>query len=327
MKAFKKSCAVPLTVLALTALVAVTPRFASSYILNVLILGVCTYLCVMSVYVLLGMCGQNSFAQSGLMGVGGYITANMTLKFGLSPLAAMGVSILATALMCFLLGFAFFRLKQYYFTFATIGLMTILNSLFTNWTPVTGGAIGMKGVPAFSVLGWVIATDQMYLYVYFLFGVTAYLLIKRLYRSALGRSFMAIRDNEIAANCLGVNSLLTKSIAFGISGALCGLAGALYAFYTGYLSYNAFTFNQSTLYLIMVMLGGTMSPVGAVIGSFIIIMLQEWLRPLQDYMMFLYGVGIIALMIFQPEGILGGVSALYAKLQGRRAGAAADGNL
>lgn len=310
-----------LTFLVIVALAVFTfflPEMVSSYILNVLIVGCCTYLCCMSVYVLLGMCGQNSFAQAGLWGIGGYITANMTLKLGMSPVAAMVIAILGTALICFLLGFAFFRLKEYYFTFATIGLMTILNSLFTNWNKVTGGAIGMKDIPEFSIFGFVFSNDTQYLYLYFAISAAVFVLIKRLNQSALGRSFMAIRDNEIAANCMGVNSLRTKSIAFGISGALCGLAGAMYAFYAGYLSYPTFTYNQSTLYLVMLMLGGTASPIGAVIGSLLIVMLQEWLRPLQEVMMFIYGVGIIVLMIFQPEGILGGVKALYEKLQNRK---------
>ncbi len=304
-------------ILLMAVLVFFLPQLVSSYILNVLIVGMCTYLCVMSVYVLLGMCGQNSFAQAGLWGVGGYITANLTIKLGMAQIPSMLLSILGTALICFVLGFAFFRLKQYYFTFATIGLMTILNSLFTNWNEGTGGAIGMKDIPEFGVFGITFSNDTQYLYLYFGLCAIAFLLIKVLYNSALGRSFMAIRDNEIAANCMGVNSLLTKSIAFGISGALCGLAGAMYAFYAGYLSYPTFTYNQSTLYLVMLMLGGTMSPVGAVIGSFVIIMLQEWLRPLQEVMMFIYGVGIIVLMVFQPEGILGGVKSLYDKCKNR----------
>ena len=106
---------------------------------------------------------------------------------------------------------------------------------------------------------------------------------------------MAIRDNEMAANCLGINSLLTKSIAFAISGALCGAAGAMYAFLSGYLSYQTFTYQQSTMYLIMIMLGGTMSPVGgnhrypdhfpaAGMGT-----------ALQNYMQFIYGTGIMIL--------------------------------
>lgn len=317
-----------IAIIVLSIIVFFVPQLVSSYIMNVLIVGVCTYLCVMSVYVLLGLCGQNSFAQAGLWGVGGYITANMTLKLGLAPIPSMLISVLGTALLCFLLGFAFFRLREYYFTFATIGLMTILNSLFTNWNEATGGAIGMKDIPDFGAFGMVFTNDRQYLYLYFGIAAIVFLLMKVLFNSALGRSFMAIRDNEIAANCMGVNSLLTKSIAFGISGALCGLAGAMYAFYAGYLSYPTFTYNQSTLYLVMLMLGGTASPIGAVIGSMVIILMQEWLRPLQEVMMFIYGIGIIVLMIFQPEGILGGVKTLYAKHKsGKKADITAQRNL
>ena len=129
---------------------------------------------------------------------------------------------------------------------------------------------------------------------------------------------MAIRDNEMTADSMGINSLLTKSIAFAISGALCGAAGALYASLSGYLSYQSFTYNQSTIYLIMIMIGGTMSPVGAIIGTCVITLLQEGFRSLQDYMQLIYGLGVIILMIFQPEGILGGGRALYERLAKRR---------
>lgn len=289
------------------------PEFTSGYMLRVLNIALITYLCVLSVYVMLGMCGQNSFAQAGLWGVGAYITANMVMKLGLPPIMALLISSMGTAVFAFVLGFAFFRLRQYYFTFASVGLMTILNGLFMNWTQVTGGALGITNIPNFSIAGLIIKTETANYYLIFTICLIAFILIKLLFNSALGRSFMAIRDNEIAANCLGVNSLLTKSIAFGISGALCGAAGALYAFLAGYLSYQTFTFQQSTMYLIMIMLGGTMSPSGAIIGTMTISLLQEWVRPLQNYMQFIYGAGIMILMIVQPEGILGGGKAIYDK--------------
>lgn len=315
----RKNLRIRLAVAAFAVLAAfLVPQVSSSYMLNVFIMGMTTYLCVMSMYVLLGMCGQNSLAQAGLWGVGAYITGNMTIRFGLSPTLSMLTSMAGTALFCFILGFALFRLREYYFTFATIGLMTILNSLFTNWQPVTGGAIGLKGIPKYSIFGIVFNTDIMYYFFYLALCVAAYFLIRLLYQSPLGRSFMAIRDNEIAANCMGINSRLTKSAAFAVSGALCGLAGAMYAFYAGYLSYPNFTYNASTLYLIMIMLGGTISPLGAVIGTFFMVILQEWLKPLQNYMMLLYGIGIIVLMVFQPEGIVGGVKSLYEKYKRSR---------
>lgn len=299
-------------------LFAAAPAYTSEYMLRVLNVTMITYLCVLSVYVLLGMCGQNSFAQAGLWGVGAYITANMTLKLGLPSIIGLAAAVIGTALTAFILGFAFFRLRQYYFTFATIGLMTILNGVFMNWVPVTGGALGITGIPNFELGGYTLASETANFFLILLFCLIVNFLIMLLFRSALGRSFMAIRDNEIAANCLGVNSLLTKSIAFAISGALCGLAGALYAFLSGYLSYQSFTYNQSVIYLIMIMLGGTVSPVGAVIGTLIISLLQEWVRPLADYMLFIYGAGIMILMIVQPEGILGGGRALYDAISKRR---------
>lgn len=303
----------PLMLVAVMIVSLCIPSMTSSYMLRVFNVTMITYLCVLSVYVLLGMCGQNSFAQAGLWGVGAYISANVLLKLGCSSLVAFLISTLGTALFAFILGFAFFRLRMYYFTFASVGLMTILNGLFMNWTEVTGGAMGISGIPDFSIGGFVANSETSMYFIIFFVCIIASLLMKILFNSALGRSFMAIRDNEMAANCLGVNSLLTKSIAFAISGALCGAAGSLYASLTGYLSYQSFTYQQSTMYLVMIMLGGTISPVGAIIGTLIICLLQEWVRPLQNYMQLIYGAGIMILMIVQPEGILGGGKALYEK--------------
>ena len=297
-------------ILILAACTAIPP-FTSSYMLRVLNVAMITYLCVLSVYVLLGMCGQNSFAQAGLWGVGAYITANASMKMGLSSTLSFFISVGGTALMAFILGFAFFRLRQYYFTFASVGLMTILNGLFMNWTDVTGGAMGYKDISVFSIFGYALSSETSKFFLIFIVCILASVCMWALSRSALGRSFMAIRDNEMAANCMGVNSVLTKSIAFAVSGALCGAAGAMYAFLSGYLSYQSFTYQQSTMYLIMIMLGGTISWTGAIIGTLIISLLQEWVRPLQNYMQLIYGVGIMILMIVQPEGILGGGKAFY----------------
>ena len=182
-----------------------------------------------------------------------------------------------------------------------------------NWTPVTGGALGISDIPPFQIFGFTADGEIAKFFVIFIVCLLVNVVIRVLFHSPLGRSFMAIRDNELAADCLGVNSLLAKSTAFAISGALCGAAGALYAFLSGYLSYQTFTYQQSTMYLIMIMLGGTISPVGAIIGTLCISLLQEWVRPLQNYMQFIYGIGIMILMVVQPEGILGGGKTLYEK--------------
>lgn len=320
MKNRLKTINIPKAVLAAGFVILCTaiPSLTSSYMLRVLNIAMITYLCVLSVYVLLGMCGQNSFAQAGLWGVGAYITANIVMKIGLPSVAAFAIATIGTALFAFILGFAFFRLRQYYFTFASVGLMAILNGLFMNWTEGTGGALGINNIPVFSFGSFTADTEIKKYILILIVCIITFFLMKILFKSALGRSFMAIRDNEMAANCLGVNSLLTKSISFAISGALCGSAGALYAFLSGYLSYQSFTYPQSTMYLIMIMLGGTISPSGAIIGTLLISLLQEWVRPLQNYMQLIYGAGIIILMIVQPEGIVGGGKAIHEKYKQRK---------
>lgn len=300
--------------LLLTLIVAIVPNFTSVYTTHIFSVAMINYLCVLSVYVLLGMCGQNSFAQAGFWGIGSYLAGNIMTKTAGGSMTAFLVATCGTAVLAFILGFAFFRLKQYYFTFASIGLMTILNVLFMNWTEFSGGAVGMKEIPTFHILGWEASSEQTKLYVVFVVSLIATFLVIALFHSSLGRCFMAIRDNEMAADSMGINSIFTKSISFAIAGALCGIAGALWASVSGYLSYQSFTYNQSTLYLIMIMIGGTGSPIGALIGTAVITLLQEGFRSLQDYMQLIYGIGVIILMIFQPEGIWGGGKALYERI-------------
>jgi len=285
---------------------------------HVLSMAIINYLCVLSVYVLLGLCGQNSFAQAGLWGVGAYMAGNVLIHTAMGSVAAFVIAIVGTALLAFGLGFAFFRLRMYYFTFASIGLMTILNGVFMNWEPVTGGATGLKNIPTFNLFGLVADSEVSKFYIIMTIGIAATILVEVLFSSPLGRSFMAIRDNEMCANSMGINSLLTKSIAFGISGALCGAAGALYASLSGYLSYQSFTYAQSTIYLVMIMIGGTVSPVGAIAGTIIITVLSECFRSLQNYMQLIYGLGVIILMIVQPEGLLGGWKSLHEWIDKKR---------
>ncbi|WP_283681890.1 branched-chain amino acid ABC transporter permease [Parablautia sp. Marseille-Q6255] len=302
----------------LILLIAVVPQFTSTYTVRILSVALINYLCVLSVYVLLGLCGQNSFAQAGFWGIGAYIAGNILTKTFGGSLTAFVAAVCGTAFLAFILGFAFFRLRQYYFTFASIGLMTILNVLFINWVDFSGGALGMKEIPTFQLFGFSADSETSKLYVVFAVCLVATFLILLLFHSSLGRSFMAIRDNEMAADSMGINSLLTKSIAFAISGALCGAAGAMWASVSGYLSYQSFTYNQSTIYLVMIMIGGTGSPIGALIGTAAITILQEGFRSLQDYMQLIYGIGVIILMIFQPEGIWGGGKILYERFRKHR---------
>lgn len=304
-----------LLIIPIGILVCFIPFVSNAYILRVINQMLITYLCVMSLYVINGMCGQSSFATAGFWGVGAYITGILCTRFNCPTIVSMFVSIVGTALLAFLIGLPLFRLKRYYFTFSTVGVMMILNSLFLNWTPVTGGAMGVANIPSFHIIGVSVSSEMGNFFFIFLFVILITIATRILYNSALGRSFMAIRDNETAARCLGNNSLLTKDIAFAISGAICGAAGALYAFLTGYLSSTTFSYTQSTLYLVMLMVGGSSTATGAAIGSIIFSLLPEIFRSLKDYMQLFYGIGVMILMVVLPDGLSEGVKRLYAKIR------------
>jgi branched-chain amino acid transport system permease protein len=281
-----------------------------------------TYMCVVSLFVIFGMAGQISFAQAGFWGVGAYISAILTVKLHITPLLALLASGLGTAAFAAILGLALFRLHGHYFGFATIGVVMILNGLFQNWKPVTGGADGIANIPPFEIGSFEFGSETSLFYLIVVAVVLISIMTYVIYRSALGRAFMAIRDNEIAAKCMGVNSYQTKVIAFAISGLYCGIAGSLFAFVSSYISATSFTFMQSSLYLVMLMLGGYHSLPGPVVGTALLMMLPEWFRFLQEYILLIYGLGVMLLMVVMPDGLIGGGKLALENYRNKRKGVA-----
>lgn len=294
------------------------PFASSKYMLRVFNMTLITYICVLSMFVIFGMCGQISFSQAGFWGIGAYISAILTVKLHVSPLIAFFASAIGTAAIAFILGFALFRLKGHYFGFATIGVVMTLYGIFQNWKPVTGGADGISDIPPFRVGAMEFNSEMSNFYLILFIAITLSIVTEVVRRSSLGRSFVAIRDNEIAAKCMGVNSYLTKNIAFAIAGVYSGIAGSLFAFLGSYISPTSFNFSQSAMFLVMLMLGGFNSLPGPILGSTLLMLLPEWFRPLQDYIMLIYGLGVILLMIVMPEGLIGGGKILYEKFIERK---------
>lgn len=287
------------------------PFAVSNYLLRVFNMTMITYLCVVSLFIIFGMAGQISFAQAGFWGVGAYISAILTVDLHVSPLLAFFASAIGTAFLALVLGAALFRLHGHYFGFATIGVVMILNGLFQNWKPVTRGADGIGNIPPFGIASWTFHTEMSLFYLILFVVISISIATYFIHQSSLGRACMAIRDNEIAAKCMGVNSYLTKIIAFTISGLYCGIAGSLFAFMSSYISASTFTFPQSALYLVMLMLGGYHSLPGPIVGTFLLMLLPEWVRFLQEYILLIYGLGVMVLMVVMPDGLIGGGRKAY----------------
>jgi ABC-type branched-chain amino acid transport system, permease component len=294
------------------------PRLGDDYSLMVLNVSLIYSIAVYGISIMLGMGGQMSFAAVSFMAVGAYFTANMCsnrLGFVMDTSLALLLSIILGGIAAYLIGMVLFKLKGSYFTFATIGLVQVSWSFFQNYRQLFGGPDGISNVKSLKIFGFTPSDYTQWFYLLIGLVLIVALLVERIRRTRLGRSLASIRDNETAALTLGVNTYQTKVIAFTIAGALAAMAGSLYSMHGHFVSSDMFTFERSTSYIIMAMLGGVNSTLGVFLGSVLITMLPEWLRSLQQYLQLIYGISIIVMMVFMPMGLAGLVKSIGSKIK------------
>lgn len=240
-----------------------------------------------------GFTGQFSLGHAGFMSIGAYMSAILTLDFDVPfPLALAGGGILA-AVFGFLIGLPTLRLKGDYLAIATLGLGEIIKIVLLN-TEYVGGASGLSGIPNKTSWTWV-----------FFVTVVAVLLIQNFVRSTHGRACIAIRENEIAAESMGINITKYKVIAFVIGSFFAGIGGGLYAHKFYVINPSSFNFMKSFEILVIVVLGGLGSTTGAIVGAIILTVLFTALQDYPELRMIIYSLLLIVMMIFRPGGLMG----------------------
>ena len=289
-------------VLAGAALAASVPL--SGYLLNILMQATTYAIAVVGLTVVLGLCGQINLAQAAFFGIGAYAVGLGTTALGLSFWLCLAGGLAAALVLGGFLGASTLRLGGHYLAMVTISFQQILTLVLVNWIPVTHGP---DGVP--NIARPVPFTDgQRYLaFCLVVLGAVAYA-VWRMPDTRLGRAMRAVRDNELAAGVVGVDVYRTKVLAFAIGALLAGLGGGLFAGGFAYVSPDQFTFAESIIFLTMALLGGVGSPVGAVIGTALLVLLPEWLRFLKEVpglYLAIYGVAVILIVVFMPAGIWG----------------------
>ncbi|MCC8190251.1 MAG: branched-chain amino acid ABC transporter permease, partial [Planctomycetes bacterium] len=292
----------------LVLFVLLVPRVTSGYSMMTMNVAIINFIAALGLSVMLGMGGLLSFATVSMMGIGAYFTANLTsgrLGFAIDTMAALAVAVVASGIAALIIGMILLRMKGTYFTFATIGLVQVTWSVYLNYKPLCGGPDGISSIPTLSFFGFTPTDYQEWFYLLMGIAVATGVIIERIRTTSLGRSLASVRDNEIAANTLGVNVYMTKVWAFVIAGMLAGLAGSLYAMHMKFISSDLFTFDISTTYVIMVMLGGVNSTPGVFVGAILVMMMPEWLRFMERYLKLMWGIGVILLMMFMPMGLAG----------------------
>jgi branched-chain amino acid transport system permease protein len=274
------------------------------------------------IYILLGvgmtfLVGHTGLVHSGFAafyGIGSYTIAVLATKFGVSFWLALPIAILASALLAVAIGIPAIRVSGLYFVLVTLGFAEVFRLSITNLN-YTGGPNGLYGIPA-PALGSLRLGSPSRLYWLTLVAVAiSFFFFQGLSRSRIGRAWNCLREDEVAAQVLGVNPVWGKLQAAMLAGAWAGLAGAFFAAQQTAVSPGSFTFTESFLVILVVSIGGLRSLQGIVLGTLAIIILPELLRPLAEYRLLVYGIAIVLIMLFRPAGLWpGGNAGHYASL-------------
>ena len=297
------------------------PVLQGRYYYQILILAGINIILAVSLNLTNGITGQFSIGHAGFFAIGAYMAACVSVyggggirsALGFAPVWAQDSGLLvlaglagaaAAGLAGLLVGIPSLRLRGDYLAIVTLGFGEIIRVLILN-IDVVGGARGFTGIPKLSNFFWVF------------FGVAICILaVRNIERSSYGRALLSIRENEIAAQAMGIPITRYKVLAFVIASAFAGLAGGLFAHFTMYLHTNTFTFVKSFEVIIMVSLGGLGSLAGSVLGAIILTLLPEVFRGFSEYRMVVYSLALVLIMIYRPQGILGRAGMLGRKKGG-----------
>jgi len=281
------------------------------YYLQVLIfIGINTLL-ALSLNLLMGYAGQISLGHAAFYGIGAYTTAVLSATYGISPWLALPAAIFMAMGVAFIVGKPTLRLTGYYLGMGTLGFGMIVSIVFREWSSVTGGASGFVGIPPLEIAGFAFDTDRSYFFLVWAVVVFFFLVSRRIIDSRVGRALRAIHDGEHAAAAMGVDTARMKLSIFILSAAMASLAGFLYAHQVYFISPETFGFMASIRIVTMVVIGGMASIWGSLLGASLLTILPEWLHAFADYEMMVYGLVLMLVMIFLPQGLTRGIIDLY----------------
>ncbi|TJX12947.1 branched-chain amino acid ABC transporter permease [Tissierella creatinini] len=291
------------------------PLFVSNlYYLHIInLVGIYT-LVTIGLNILSGYTGQTSMGQAGFFAVGTYVTSLMMMNFDLPFFLALLIGVILTSIFGLIISIPAMKLSGPYLVLATVGFGEIVRLVLLNWTPVTKGAAGLTGIPFPEIFGLQIKTEKQFYYFIIIFVILGIYIAGRIAKSKIGRTFSAIREDDLAAEAMGVNVAGYKTAAFVISAMFAGLAGGLFGTFSGVTSPDSFTFDDSISFLCMSVIGGNKTIIGAVVGAFVLTVLSEALRVFQGTRLIIYGFILIFTVIYMPNGLVGIIENLKSKI-------------
>ena len=284
---------------------------SNSYHLQLLtFIGINTLL-ALGLNMLMGYAGQISLGHAAFYGIGAYTTAILTVHLNWSPWLALPAAVLLTALVAFLVALPMLKLSGYYLGMGTLGFGMITYILIRQWTMVTGGDSGLVGIPFLALGPYSLASGKTYFYLVWGVVLVSFLICERLVDSRVGRALRAIHDGEQVAAAMGIDTSRLKTGVFVLSAIFAALAGFLYAHLVSFISPNSFDFLVSIRLVTMVVVGGMASIWGSLLGASLLTILPEWLHVFSEFEMIVYGLILMTIMIFLPQGLTRGLLDLH----------------
>ncbi|WP_285906555.1 ABC transporter permease subunit [Pseudodesulfovibrio pelocollis] len=279
------------------------PQFAGRYGNDVAI-SVLIYICLgLGLNVVVGLAGLLDLGYIAFYGVGAYAYALLSLHFGLSFWTCLPIAAMLAAISGCIIGFPTLRMRGDYLAIVTLGFGEIVRLILNNWMTLTNGPNGILGIPRPDFFGYNFASLSSLYYVILGIAVFTVLAVYRLNHSRIGRAWEAIREDETAAELMGVNTFLLKLLAYAMGATFAGLAGAFFASRMRFVGPESFTFLESAMVLAMVVLGGMGSIPGVILGVLVLVALPELFRDFELYRMLVFGGVMCTMMLVRPAGL------------------------
>ncbi len=290
------------------------PFLFSSYQTNIMTTALLYIVLGLGLNIVVGLAGLLNLGYIAFCAVGAYTYALLHVHYGLGFWAALPIGALLAALFGILLGFPVLRLRGDYLAIVTLGFGEIIRLVLENWNAFSFGPSGISNIPRPGFFGLALNLQQVTIYIYFLMiglCLLTILVVNRLQHSRIGRAWIALREDELACEAMGVDKTRAKLTAFALGATWAGMAGVVLAAKTTFINPASFTFLESAMILSIVVLGGMGSIPGVILGALLLMLLPEYLRAFQDYRMLLFGATMVLMMVFRPQGMIPAIRRSY----------------
>lgn len=297
-----------------TTIAIIFPHLFSTYQTNVMTTALMYVVLGLGLNIVVGLAGLLDLGFVAFYAVGAYTYALLNLHYGLGFWTVLPIGGLLAATFGILLGFPVLRLRGDYLAIVTLGFGEIIRLVLENWGEFSKGPSGISNISRPSFFGIELSLEQSILYTYYLmilFVVVTIFVVNRLQDSRLGRAWIALREDEIACQAMGIDKRKTKLVAFSLGAFWAGIVGVVFAAKTTFINPASFTFLESAIILSIVVLGGMGSIIGVIFGALILILMPEYLRALSEYRMLAFGAILVCMMIFRPQGLFSNIRRTY----------------